>query len=245
MSVPSGPLMDALRRTTHSGFGDVVLHQRQILQCYDISQDSDVGLHYILFIPEEEPYADPFYELSLLIKPKDLLAQFKEHHQPFARKRIDSKIKPKDAREVFDYAVEDGVCRITFNFILQDEVFDSFVYEIPVATEEHPIAANIIDNYDKLLERIKIGGICNVYDGNQLGLVPRIIDCPEIYWYHTKIGDVRLRVPFIKSMFSGIKVFDDFHFTIQESTLDHIYVFAYAYTKRKLQECYYGYVLEY
>ena len=42
------PFLDLMKRAQKSKYINFVMHSRMIMQCYDVSQDSDIGTHYIL-----------------------------------------------------------------------------------------------------------------------------------------------------------------------------------------------------
>ena len=70
--------MVLIRRAKKSSFATVLLHNHMMIQCYDIKIDSDMGLHYVLHIPDTVEYIDPFYDGTMLLDINEILATYKE-----------------------------------------------------------------------------------------------------------------------------------------------------------------------
>ena len=239
------PFINLLKRTIHSRYGKLLMNNRMLIGCYDLLDDTDVGSHYILMIPDTEEYTDPFYELSLIMDVRQITDAYRSYHTVFDEERRNKKIKPKDAKEEANYEIIGDKCNITVDFILGDNIYSSYAFSIPVATDDMQFVSNITNTYDKLIERVKVGGECVLLDLNRIGIIDKIIESPDIYWQSIHIGNKWIDFPFTRSMFSGIKEFDAIYLSIQESTMQYYYVYTLTYEKRGIQECYFGYLLRF
>ena len=68
------PFIELLQRTTKSHYTKLLMKDRMLMGCYSIDDDSDIGLHYILYIPEAEAYNDPFYDMTAILDVKEILS---------------------------------------------------------------------------------------------------------------------------------------------------------------------------
>ena len=67
------PFIELLQRTTKSHYTKLLMKDRMLMGCYSIDDDSDIGLHYILYIPEAEAYNDPFYDMTAILDVKEIV----------------------------------------------------------------------------------------------------------------------------------------------------------------------------
>ncbi|MDE5610816.1 MAG: hypothetical protein K2I90_02215 [Odoribacter sp.] len=105
---------------------------------------------------------------------------------------------------------------------------------------------NIQRTYDLLLDRIKPGGACLVFDGLKHGLQEKAQNCSEVYNFIVRYGKKKIKVPLMRSMFGGIKEVDRFLISIQESTVgDEIFIYTLQYMKKGIAEQFWGYILNY
>ena len=81
------PFISILRRASHCKFPELVMANRLLMQCYTIDVDSDVGFHYVLHIPDENKYADGFYDEFMLIRPAEVIGCYNTGHRILAEKR--------------------------------------------------------------------------------------------------------------------------------------------------------------
>lgn len=231
-----------LKRTTKSKYKQLVMCNRMIMQCYNIDVDSDVGLHYVLPIPDTEEYTDTFYDNTLYLDVPKILAAYSEHHKFAEVYRKTQKLKPKDLVEEVYFT--EGC--LGFTYRIGDEYYGSTTLQTIVPDDMHPDVMNITKHYNMLLQRIKTGGICMDIDGTKLGLQEKASNASEIYFYTMKYMDQTIRVPLYKSMFLGIRELDDFHFTVQETMISKdIFICTFRLRKSGIEEVFWGYIVNY
>lgn len=238
------PFITLLRRATHSGFDSVIMNNRMFIQCYDLNIDSDIALNYMLFVPDTDDYASPFYDTQMILHPRKILDAYAVGHKYIEEKRKRIKAKPKDMSEEVVFQEKKNGGELKFLYYLQGELLTTSTCKViyPV-TNLNPVVANCEDSYQKLVEMIKPGGACLVFDGLRLNLQRSIMEYPSIYYYTVKYQNKKVRIPFARSMFLGIKEVDRFYFSVQESNIQDIVVFSYQLTKREITEQLYGAVL--
>ena len=81
------PFITLLRRATHSGFDSVIMNNRMFIQCYDLNIDSDIALNYMLFVPDTDDYASPFYDTQMILHPRKILDAYAVGHKYIEEKR--------------------------------------------------------------------------------------------------------------------------------------------------------------
>jgi len=236
-----------IRRTTHSRFNTVVLNNRMFLQCFNLDIDSDIGFHYILPVPDTEEYDSEFYDETLLLNPSQILAAYNEGHKFLTEKKKETGAKAKDSNEELYFTVKKDRAELKFLFYLKDEVVMSTTWETRYPIDMTSVdVENIQKSYELLLERVKVGGACLLFDGLKYGLQEKAQECSEVYRFVVKYGKKKIKVPLMKSMFGGIKEVDRFLLSVQESTLgDDIFIYAIQYTKKGITEQFWGYLLNY
>ena len=243
------PFIEILRRATHCRYSTLIMNNRMLMQCYDIDTDSEVGLNYALFIPnsDNKKYEDGFYDQTLIFNPTAILGQYSKGHKYIEQRRKETSLKPKDAKEELCFHIIDNTtAELRFMFYLQDELIIStnyvLQYPIDIHTKE---VENCLQTYDNLMTRIRPGGACLIFDGLRYDLQNKALECPEIYHFIVRYAGKKIRIPLLRSMFSGIKNVDTLFLSIQESTLTDIFVYSFQYTKKDLTEQYWGYLLNY
>lgn len=246
MIISIKPFLALMRRATRCGYPELILNNRMLMQCYDLGVDSDVGLHYIMHIPDEYDPLTDFYDRFLILNPRAILKAYSTGKKTMDTERKEKGLKPKACTEELEYHEHKHHLELEFRFFMAgDEVaVESLKIPYPIS-ENDPLVENCATTYNTLASRIKAGGACLAFDGGRMGLQPLILDCPEIYRYRVKYGGKKLFIPFTRSMFLGIKEFDRFLFSVQETLMDEIYVFSVSLEKKGLIEQFWGYLLQY
>lgn len=235
-----------MRRATHCRFDTVIMMNRLLGQCYNLDIDSDVGLNYILFIPETEEYESDFYDETLVLKPSAIIDAYNEGHRSIEAMRKDIKAKPKDVKEEVYLKTTNEGAELKFCFYLSDELITTSSYKLQYPVDMTMVnIENFTRSYNQLLNRIKLGGACLVFDGLRYNLQEKAVNSPEIYNFIVRYRDKKIKVPLMRSMFGGIKEVDSFYLSVQESTLKDIVVYSLQYTKKGITEQYWGYILLY
>ena len=246
MMIELKPFLNMLRRATHCGFPTVIMNNRMLMQCYNLDIDSDVGLHYIMHIPDDYDPLTDFYDRTMVLNPREILKAYGTGHKELDTIRKEKKMMPKSTTEQLEFHEHKHHLDLEFHFYLAgEEITTTTVTVISPFDVNSPEIENCTKTYDTLMSRIKRGGACLAFDGLRLGLQPRIVECPEVYRYQVKYGGKRVSVPFTKSMFLGIKDPDKFLFSIQETLMDDIYVLSISLEKKGLTEQFWGYVVQY
>ncbi|MDE6040650.1 MAG: hypothetical protein K2F99_03635 [Muribaculaceae bacterium] len=243
---PTKPFIELLKRAVKSKYKTLFMMNRMLMQCYSIAEDGDVGLHYILPFPDTEAYQDPFYDSELQIVPREILTAYTNGHKLADDRRKELKLKPKDLREELCLRSEiTGWHSIKFMYFVQDELVTTVEQQVQSIDDTTLTAMNLTNTYEKLIDRLKVGGIALTFDGIAENLQNRIYNCPEIYFYKARVNKKVIRIPFSKSTFIGMNKLDKFTFTIQESELDDIYVYSVILGKGGIEEIFWGYILNY
>lgn len=237
------PFINLLRRAAKSRYDTVLMNNRMLMQCYTIDRDEDVGLHYILHIPDIDEYASAFYDETLILNIKMLLTMYGEGHKALLDKKKKVSCKAKDVKEELYLITEKRHTRLKFVFTILDEIVDTKEVQIqyPVVDSD-PAVENIMSAYWNMMLRIKDNGVGLAIDCNRYNLYNIAVNSPVIYFWKLKIRGVKLKVPFYKSMFGGKKSFDEFFISIQETTIPSIYVYTIQLTVKGLTEQYVGYL---
>lgn len=235
--------MDLIRRAKKSSFSTVLLHNRMLIQCYDIKIDSDTGLHYILHIPNTEEYNDPFYDGSILLNLNDVIATYKEGHDKLLEKKKELKLKPKEIKEFFEFHASKGIGTIKMQFIAQDELICTTSYrtEYPLS-ETSPERTNIENTFNDMFHRIRVGGVGIGIDAIKSGLLYRSTHNAQITHAKIKFGGHKVKIPLYKGMVHGSNDPDECFITVQETIMKDIYLYTIQMEKNGLIDQYIGYI---
>lgn len=237
------PLITILRRALKSQYKTFLLNNRMLMQCYTVDEDDDIGLHYILHIPDTEDYIDPFYDETLILDPKAILACYTEGHRTLLEKKRELKAKPKEVKEECHFKISGHTARLKFLFYVQDELVDTKSHEMsyPVSPID-PTVEVIGKAYYDMISRVKAGGIGIALDGSKYNLYNRAMLTSGIYFFKVKLRDVKIRIPIYKSLFVGLKDWSEFFISIQETELSGIYLYAVQFTAKDITEQFIGYI---
>ena len=239
------PFIELMRRASKSKYTSVLMHNHMLLQCYSIDQDSDIGLHYILHIPDIAPYDDEFYDETLILNPTEILDLYKKGHTVLAEKKSEVKAKPKDVREELNFVVKPHYAQVKMQFIVQDELIDTQTYKVSYPVNQHDkVIENILHNYTMMLKRIKVGGYGVTFDGIRHGILDRAIESPRLVFFRLVIDGKVIRVPFYKSMFSGNN-YDEFFVSVQETEVPMVFLFTIHLERKGIIEQFMGYLMNY
>ena len=239
------PFLDLMKRAQKSRYTEFVMSNRMIMQCYDVSQDSDAGTHYMLHIPDTEEYKDKFYNQSIIIVPENVLYVYKTGHDELLEAKKKKGAKPRDCKEFIDIVYFDDMVELTFQHIIYDELIASNDIGFRYATDNHPNVQLITKTLTDLENRIKVNGLAAVVDGYKSGFYFKAMNHEQIAYGKIKLGDRKVRVPLFKSMLAGIKEPEDIKLSIQETNLKDIYVYTVQLTNKGLVDQYISYILNF
>jgi len=221
------------------------MNNHMFIQCYDLNIDRDVAMNYVMYIPDGEAYADPFYDLTATLNPKLILKEYSVGKKILDTRRKEIKAKPKEAVTEMTFREINGHAELKFMYYLSSELITTCTCPIgyPVDIAD-PSIENCEETFTKLLSRIKRGGACFVYDGLRMDLIDKIMECSSIYYYTVKYRGRNIRIPMTRSMFFGIKNPEKFYFSVQETNISpDIYVYSYSLTKKGITEQLFGYTM--
>lgn len=237
------PLISLLRRIQKSHYDSFLMMNRMIMQCYSVAIDDDVGLHYILHIPDTEEYSYEFYDSTLILKPKEILNTYSLGHSALLAKKKENKLKPKDVKEEVYFKLGEHRAKLKFLFYALDEIVDveEYVFEYPVS-ESNPMVENILKTYWDMMNRVKPGGLGIAFDAQKCGLYTLSTERPEIYFYKIKIGNTMVKIPLYKSIFVGKKEWREFFISVQETNIPSVYLYALQFTWDDVTDQYIGYI---
>ena len=141
---------------------------------------------------------------------------------------------------------KEDALEIKFLFYQQEHLLTTHSYLTPYPIDQtEPAAENCVKTLEAMADRIKPGGSCVILDGLRLGLLQRTLESVQIYHHVIKINGEKVRLPLAKSMFLGNKQFDQFLITVQETTMNDIYLYTIALTRKGITECFVGYLQNY
>ena len=235
------PFIELLQRTTKSHYSNLLMKDRMLMGCYSIDEDSDIGLHYILYIPET--YDDPFYDMTAILDVKEILALYTRGHTGLVEAKKKVKAKPKDVSETLYVREEKNKLILKMLFTCCDEVIGTEVYYI-----DYPVNPNlrlvegVADTYTKMLNMVKPGGIGISFDAQRYNLYQIALKAPQIYFFKVDIRGNRIKIPIYKSMLVGMKDPDEFYIMIEETVIPQLWVYAVQLTNKGLTEQYIGYI---
>lgn len=128
-------------------------------------------------------------------------------------------------------------------FTCCDEVLGTEVIalEYPVSSQS-PIVENICNTYQRMLEYINVGGIGIAFDASRYNLYQIAINAPQIYFFKIDIRGERIKVPIYKSMLQGISDPYEFYILLEQTDIDHLWIYAIQLTNKGLTEQYIGYI---
>lgn len=239
------PLIKLLQRANKSRYDQFLMHNRMLMNCYTVDEDSDIGMHYILHIPDTDEYVGSFYDETLFLDVKMISTAYSNGHAKLneAKKGSKEKVKPKELREELHFRAEHDHAILKFLFYLRDELVDveTLSLDYPITTT-NPVAKVIEDTYGAMISRVKPGGICLQFDGNKLNLYELAVARPEIYFFDVKLNGKRIRIPLYKSLFLNMKSFDEFFISLQETRLVGIYLYTVQLSVNGLTDQQVGYI---
>lgn len=239
------PLLELIKRAQKSRYTEFVMSNRMIMQCYDVSQDSDAGTHYILHIPDTEEYEDKFYDQSVIIVPENVLYIYKIGHDELLEAKKKKGAKPRDCKEFIDVVYFDDMVELTFQHIIYDKLIASNDIGFRYATDSHPNVQLITKTLTDLKNRIKINGLSAIVDAYKAGYYYKIMNHSQIIYGKIDLGNIKVRIPLFKSMLAGIKMPDKFVISVQETILKDIYIYTIQLTNKGITDQYISYIINF
>lgn len=243
-SVNIKSLVAILRRATKSKYPQLLLNNRMLMQCYSIDQDDDIGLHYILHIPDTEEYVSEFWDTTLILEPKVILSTYTDGHKELLTVKKKKNLKPKEVREEAVFKITDHGAKLKFMYYAADEFLcsRSVQFEYPVK-HNNPIVENVLSTYWTMMNTVKPGGLGVAFDAQKYGLHILGMNSPQIVYFKVVIGGKKVQIPLFKSMFAGRKDWREFYVSLQETTRPSVYLYTMHYTWGGITDQFVGYLL--
>lgn len=242
--IDARPFIALIKRTTKSKYDSLIMNNRMILQCYDISEDSDVGLHYILHIPDTVPYNHDFYDTTMVINISEILTTYQEGKTIQAAYATDNNIKPKELREEL-YTEQTDTYQLKLKFVYYAKDHTVTTTSVNVESPLRP-TNRMIDNIEtsiaNMILRVKPGGSCVILDGHRSGIYQLAMESSQIAFYRIRMNHKVIRIPVYRSMLLGQKNIDLFTISVQETVIPMIYLYTIQMERQGLVEQFIGYV---
>ena len=244
MRVELKPFIALMKRAVKSKYKSVYIINRMIMQCYSIDIDSDVGLHYVLPIPDLPEYDSELYNMLLKLYPADIVKTYTDGFKECDTERKNRKLKPRDmVEELFIQENDSNEVEFKFIYYLSDQVYTTrTISHIQVMNEYDSEIVNCTQTLDNIYHRLKAGGFGILLDGLRSGIMLRAYESNTIHFHVITVDQKKIRIPFMKSMFLGSVKWDSVLITIQETNIDNIYIFALQLTRDNLSEIFFGYI---
>lgn len=242
-SFPFNGLLEILKRVLHSGYKTILMHDRMMMNCYNVDEDDDIGTHYVLHIPETNMYQSDFYQLDLIIDISAIAEATKQIRKDHETYRKSKKIRPKDASILCRYDLYKRYLLLSIDFMLKDEVWKTVEIKIPYPISNmDPIKSNIETAYNTMLERIDISSPPVIINGLTEDIPINTLDRVRVFYYLVEINNRMVKIPFLKSFFRSINKFEQFDISIQKTLIKNVYLVVHTFGSKGLTDQYIMYV---
>ena len=134
-TLDSSTLISLMRRmsagmSSGASYPNMLLRDRMALNCYNLDIDSSIGMHSVIYVPEDEP---DFYDGPVLLEHGAILDLIKLGQKKMKEKRDELHLAPKCAAVETKYRRIDEGIELKISFVLNDvrKVQDT-IYKIRV-----------------------------------------------------------------------------------------------------------------
>lgn len=236
-------LLEILKRVSHSGYKTFLMHDRMLMNCYNVDEDDDIGAHYVLHIPDTDMYRSDFYKLDLIVDINVISEATKQIRKDHETYRKSKKIRPKDASIVCRYDFYRGYLLLSIDFMMKDDVWKTVDIKIPhPISDMDPIKSNIEFAYNSMLERIDTSMSPILINGLTEDIPINTLECVRVFYYLVEIDNKMVKIPFLKSFFRSINKFEQFDISIQKTLIKNVYLVAHTFSSKGLTDQYIMYV---
>lgn len=237
------PFITLLKRASHSGHGVMFMHDRMLMNCYDIDHDDDIGIHYVLHVPETEEYAYDFYQIDLIFTISDITTPYSKYKKEFEERRKSLKLKPKQASVIGRYEQYDRYMLLSFDFKLEEEVWRTLEIKIPYPIEpNNKIVTNVVTAYNLIFERLIPDKDPMIIDGIKENIQEETLKRVRVYYHIVEMDGIEILLPFMKSSFRTLNKLEQFYITIQKTNIKHVYLVTHTFQAKGLTDQYIMYV---
>lgn len=243
MGIDPKSFIALLKRAAKCRYSTVVMNNHMLMQCYDIAIDSDVGIHYILHIPDTMDYNDELYDMCLVIDHKKVIETYNEGHDIALQKRKEKGLKPKAANEVMTYTVHENkhYVELVFEFYVMDEIVATTRCKLKIPMSYDPTVNNIVNTYENMIMRVKVGGNGIVFDALAENILEKTLKAETMLYHILKLGKNTVRLPLYKTLFVSSKC-DEMYMSVQETNIDMVYLWTISCIYKGLHEQFICYV---
>lgn len=248
---------DVCKRAAKSDFKSFIVHSRMVMGFYDLSQDSDIGMHYVLHIPDD--YGNVF-DKSFIWENDLFIKRLNELRHKIKTERTNLKLPPRTVTEEMCWR-EDGE-----TLIIETRLqIHKLVPPPPDSKRKTPILGDVIadlgfemeckmfcDNnapaeVDNMLRSLvnmidRMGDKIITADILQNDLVQTIQNCPRIFYCKLSAFGETIQVPLMKSFLRGINIFDYLYVNVYPTNIKGIYIYLITLSAKGLTDRYISYI---
>lgn len=237
--------IEVCKRASKSGFKNLLFYNRMVIGCYDIAQDSDIGMHYILHIPDEY---DALYDQQFVMNIPEFLKKLNEVRNKVKEERLKLNLPPRAVDGEVQYRVKEQTIEIEVGLRIHEMVppppetkrktlvKGDVVMNLGFTTECNLVNSDgaayqtdlTLDTIKKITERIGESEDDHVVliDALENGLVDVVLGYPRVLYCDVKFGKDTVHVPLMKSFFHGVTKFDRLILTVMKTKIPGIYVYV-------------------
>ena len=253
-----------------ASFSEMLIHNHMAMNCYDIDQDSDIGQHMIIHMPDSWP---DMYDGPYIIKPQEILNFVNEYQRKLKDEKDERNLPPKSQRIELEYEKDETGITLYFIFALdkwekrpytdisfkftktKKEVIEKCKEKLlncgeifrmeksirfPYVDEDNPIVENILRTYTNMVHRVT-DDYPVIINGIDHAIYEKVCENVRFYHYPVTINGRTIQVPLIKSMFRGLSKFDEFYLIVRETSIRNVFLFVLHFTSKGLTEQHIGY----
>lgn len=249
-------LLDISRRMSKSGYGTLLCHNRMMLGCYNVSFDSDIGMHYICHIPDE--YED-LYDGHFIWDNQKFLSEYARSRKVADEFRKKEGLPPKSMTNSASYVINDDLVVIDASVQVREMIQPDptkkkiipgdnvlmdigFTLECPTfsSADSNDDVENVLTTFNNLQDRMLDKTV--IVDGIDNGILDKIQEFPRVFYYNVELDGDKIRVPLLKSFFRGMTKFDRMMFGVTKTKLDNIAVYTMTFESKGLTDQYIAYI---
>lgn len=254
-----------------AAYPNMLLHDHMAMNCYDLDQDSDIGMHAVIHLPDDYP---DFYNGPVIITPKTILDILRDGEKLARETRAKFELPPKCQHTDITYEKTDTGIKLTFNFCIDDmkkveyteysfKRYKTKIGKVIEKTKSKMVnTGNVYHKSEEIFlpyvneDNPIVANILTTYEtmldrtfsepviinGLEDGLFDDVCNAPGIYYHPVTVNGKEITIPLIKSIFRGINKLDEFYISVNETTLPNIYLCMLQFTSKGLTEQYSAYV---
>ena len=249
--------VDVCRRAVKSGFKTLLFHNRMVMGFYDIAQDSDIGMHYILHIPDD--YED-LYDGHFAMNVEEFLKKLNETKNKVKEERLKLNLPPRSVDGELFYELDGNLMQIEIGVRIHEmvppppetkrktlvpgNVLVNLGFVTSCKTfEDDSMTSQIdlmLDSLNKIITRMEPTTV--LVDVLENDLVNKVQEFPRVFYCKVKIDNESVQVPLMKSFFRGINKFDRLLLTVSKTCIKGIFIYTITLDAKGLTDQYIAYI---